>query len=339
MKRAAYLLLCLLAAAGGLFAGRHLRPEGAAAASSAKPRAAVAAPAEAAAKAKTLPPLKGYARLRRHTLSAATGDTAALPMLLKSCDGDPAALYILMDAWMAKNPAAFLRAMGESLVAGDLALDPASTVLSDAGRLLSKQDHTAAVRVAAELPASYRSWALGQVVWTLSETDPEAAIRLALDYPGISPPGASEELLGRRDLLPLIRQLHPNAGRTSMMEYALRGAPLSEAIQTFAGSTEYMDVSAFSRYLRNAELPAAELMTAQQTATGPWKVKLAEAAAESLIQDDPAAAVTWIDDHLSGSRRNQFLEKLAEQKSDPEAAAAAQALLPEKPAQEADAKK
>ena len=173
---------------------------------------------------------------------------------------------------------------------------------------------------------------LQQLALKRVEHDPKAGLEFVLRHPGTALPHFSKKLENGAALLPLIRQLPDSAGKLHIFTRALSGLPVAEAMAALGDPTENSTENARSGILRNAaKLNVEEVIAWHAQATGRSRYIAAQVIGEVLITKDPAAALEWAKEHLSGFSRMNTIKKAAEALSskDPAAAEAARALLPE----------
>jgi hypothetical protein len=95
---------------------------------------------------------------------------------------------------------------------------------------------------------------------------------------------------------------------------------------------EYSNLHARRSIIRTAAKRSVEEVIAfHRTATGADRYAAAHAVGDVLVTKDPAAAVEWAKENMSGAIRNGIIATAAKalKSTDPAAAAAAEALLPE----------
>jgi len=133
-------------------------------------------------------------------------------------------------------------------------------------------------------------------------------------------------------MLPLIQRLPDCSQKHSILTSAVKGLPLSEAITAIGAGSDFATTSAKRIIFRSAASKSVEEVIAfHAEATGPDRYAAADGVGAALITKDPAAAVAWAQENLSGFARTNTIQKAAGnlESKDPAAAEAARALLPE----------
>ena len=136
----------------------------------------------------------------------------------------------------------------------------------------------------------------------------------------------------RREALPVILSLPGSSRKTGLLHQAIKGLPLTEAMQMLNAHPDGITPMARTAVLNTAAKKSVqEVMAYHDTATGAERYSAARAVGDELLKKDPAAAVTWAQENLSGQTRVGIIRKAAGQmeKKDPAGAEAARALLPE----------
>jgi len=141
-----------------------------------------------------------------------------------------------------------------------------------------------------------------------------------------------KELTNGAELLPLIRRLPDCAGKNNLMTKALKTLPFAEAMSALGDVAEYSTAGVRGGILSQAvKKDVEEVIAWHANATGQARNVAAQFIGGALVTKDPAAALEWAKQHLSGSPRTTTIRRAAKalESTDPAAAAAARALLPE----------
>jgi hypothetical protein len=336
MKRFAFILLCLLCTAGGLALGRYawaapvddapvMRPS-----SSARP----AAQSSIRSIQQSLAELRSGPRRAALLLSlAARGDRRQLPSLIEACAHDAAALQFLADTWLQADPNAFVRALAASKAIRGRHREQCAETLWSVLERWGKKAPDDAWRTVESLPGPLRRLGLWRLAAKRIEADPRAGLEFLKAHPGLTPGFVDlPKINNAPELLPLIQSLPESACKMQLLRETLQGLPLAEALTHLDATPEYGTVMTRSTLIRRvAQRSLEEAITFHASASGPNRMLAARFISHELLSKAPGAAVTWAQDHLSGSERTATIKRAAEnlEASDPAAAAAARALLPE----------
>jgi hypothetical protein len=336
MKAVPFILLSLLCAAGGTVIGHYTQAVPEPNAGDKKPqRAARPGKPSATATEKAFGSERSGPRRAALILEmAARGQSSRLGVLIEACAHDDLALQMLADTWLATDPAAFVRAMAESRLMKGTQRERMAAVLANMMARWGEKDPDAAWQSAESLSGNIRQFNLSQLALSRIERDPQAGLEFVLRNPGTVPFSTNKTLEKRRDLLPLIQQLPDSAAKFHALRNSLKEVPVAEALEAIGHSSEYSSMAARGSVLREAAKKSLEEVVAYHgQATGDNRYAAARAISDALLlKKDPAAAVVWARENLSGSYRTAVIKKAAEmlEKSDPAAAEAARALLPQK---------
>ena len=336
MKRLAFLLLCLLCAAGGLALGRYawaapvddapvLRPS-----ATAHPARKSPAPDIKA----SLAALRSGPRRAALLLSlAARGDRSQLPALIEACAHDANALQLLAACWMHADPAAFAKALAASKAMQGVHREQCAEALRRVLAGWGKKSPDEAWRGAEALPGTLRRMGLSALAEQRIKTDARAGLEFLKAHPEVIPVFLDASTVKNpQELLPLIQALPDCGAKAQLLRESLKGLPLSEALSHLDASPDYGTLMTRATLIRQAAKRSLEEAVAfHATATGPNRAYAALFIGHELLTKDPAAAVTWAQEHLSGSDRTATIRTAAKnlQSKDPAAAEAARALLPE----------
>ncbi len=336
LKRAGFILLCLLCAAAGFALGRYawaapvedapvMRPSLATHPSRNSP-----APDIKAAFAE----LRSGPRRAALLLSlAARGDRRQLPALIESCAHDTHALQLLADLWRHADPAAFIKALAASKAMQGVHREKCADALWSVLEHMGKQSPDDAWSLAETLPGTLRRMGMGKLVGERIEADPRAGLEFRKAHPSVVPDYVdTAKIRISPELLPLIQSLPDCPVKWQLLRESLKELPLAEALTHLEGDSGYGSVMTRSTLIRQAAKESLDdVMAFHATATGPDRAHAARFISDELLDKDPAAAVTWAQEHLYGSERRATIRKAAEnlQSKDPAAAEAARALLPE----------
>jgi hypothetical protein len=204
--------------------------------------------------------------------------------------------------------------------------------LADFASRWGVKDEDAAWKSAAGLPVSLRQPLLHQLVMDRVGRDPKTGLEYALHQPGVAIPYDGSALRGRADLIPLIQQFPESMHRQLALASALAGMPVAGALHALDEMNESTAQRTRTFLLRNATIAnLQDVMDYHAQATGRLRDQAGRAIGQALVRKDPARAVQWAQENLSGSIRNDTIRDAFQrlQSKDPAAASAARALLPE----------
>jgi hypothetical protein len=332
MKRASYVLLCILCGVAGTVIGRYAWPDGEVLGG--KPSSAARSSNLAATREEKTPErIRGGPRFAALALAMAVrGETGGLPALIEASAHDADALEQLAAIWSKTDPAVFALALANSRAIKGSASEQCAAVLTSMMSRWARRQPDDAWNTAEKFPLPLRRFMLSQVALDCIIKDPKEGLEFVLRHPGIVPGVSSESLNGRRDLVPLIQQLPDSATKFHSLRNALKGVPLNEALAAVPHTPEESNTHVRRSLIRDAAKTSTEEVIAfHQQATGVDRYAAAQAVGDALLIKDPAAAVEWARANLSGEMRSAVIRKAAEdlQSKDPAAAEAARALFPE----------
>lgn len=335
MKRFHYAVVCLLCAAAGVGAGRYLWPapvSDAPVIGSSSHRTASQKPAGLTTEKALAAVRSGPRRAALMLAMAARGERNKLPALIAACGNDPATLQLLADLWLTIDPAAFVDALAESPAMKGAAREQAAVLLIEVFTRWSETDRDSAWHSAESLHGSLRRFMLGQLAGVLVRRDPRAGLEFILHHPGVAPVSEGISSKEAPALLDLIQQLPGTATKRHMLVDALKTKPLAEAVTLLGEAGDAVSAIAGRTLLSGAAKKSVEDVIAfHAQALGATRYAAAQSVGRVLITKDPAAAITWAQENLSGFDRSYTIREAAQalQSKDPTAAAAARALLPE----------
>jgi len=336
MKRAAFILLCLVCAAAGLALGRYAWAAPVEDAPVMRPsfvthpsRKSPAPDIEAA-----LAELRSGPRRAALLLSlAARGDRSQLPALIEASAHDAHALQLLSDLWMHADPAAFIKALAASKAMQGVHREKCALALWSVLEHMGKKSPDDAWSLAETLPGTLRRMGLSELMGKRIEADPRAGLEFLKAHPAVTPGFVNTAKIRiSPELLPLIQSIPDCPVKWQLLRESLEELPLAEALTHLEGDQGYGVVMTRSSLIRLAVKKSLDdVMAFHATATGPNRAFAAQFISHELLDKDPAAAVTWAQEHLYGSARTATIKRAAEnlQAKDPAAAEAARALLPE----------
>lgn len=325
-----YIVVCLTCAAAGVALGYY----GIESAEPSAKKLSVGKGHERSAETSGSKPIKSV-RSRHQVARAALemavrGETGALSELIEACAHDKEALELIAAVWLKKDPAAFARAMASAC--GSSRRESLAIVLQNMMSSWGKAEPDAAWSAAEKFPGTMRRGVLNQLALDRLSRDPKTGLEFALSHQGILPPVPAGSLNGRRELVPLIQQLPDGAAKFQSLTRALKDVPLTEALTGIGHLPEYSNLHARRSIIRTAAKRSVdEVIAFHRTATGADRYAAAHAVGDVLVTKDPAAAVEWAKENMSGAIRNGIISTAAKalKSTDPAAAAAAEALLPE----------
>ena len=329
-----YVLLCLACAAAGLGIGRYVWT---APVSGAPALVSSRQPSAKAPSTQNVPQAVADERsvLRRAALilaMAARNERNKLPALIAACQHDDAALQLLADTWLHIDPGAFARALASFEAMEASRWESLHSVLTVFVSRWGEKDPDAAWSAVTDLPRSLSRFLQAQLALNRIERNPKAGLEFMLSHPGIVVPFFNKELTNGAELLPLIRRLPDCAGKNNLMAKALKGLPLAEAMAALGDVTEYSTASVRGAIFHHAvKKDVEEVIAWHANATGQVRNAAAQFIGGALVTKDPARALDWAKQHLSGNPRTVTIRRAAEalESIDPAAAAAARGLLPE----------
>ena len=333
MKRFPFSITCLAGLLAGVALGRNVGAGAPAKASTAPP--ATAAPTakpgprpDLLTSLKKTPGLRGKTALMLGALS--DGHPGDMRHLVEAAGSDIGQLLMLSDIALPTDPAGFIKAITKN--AG--LLDGRDVIAQNFAEQWAKADFDAAFATSRELPYPVGAWLGGVVLETRFATDPTAALKLAVAHSGLRLNWDNTHLIpATPENLDLVRALPPSMGKAAMIKAISADLPPDQAFALVLEdrhSNPLNGIGKVSQAMYKNDPQAAQTWVLANP-DHPAATQLSRQISNHLIMINPAAAVEWAASHLSGSIRTSVLKKAAEalQKTDPAAAEAARALLPE----------
>ena len=317
MKPAWTALICLPALLTGVLLGRYLTPP---ALSGTPSRSAdglggpLPSP-KADAVSEITPQFKQTSGLRSRTaltLSAlANGRSGSMAQLVEAAGRDYNQLTFLAGLALHTDPGGFIRAL-----AGKLGNDDrVGTVAHEFAIKWGQTDFSAAFQTFHKLPHPTGSWLGGQVLDTHIAIDPTAALKLAVAHPDVRFNWNNGHTIpATRENIDLVRALPPSMGKFDMIKALSDSLPPDEALAMVFEDRESNPSYALFRVAEGIvkKDPQAAEQWILANPDHPAHSQMARRLGEHLLNTDPAAAVAWATQHLSGFSRTRTLEKAAD---------------------------